>query len=52
MQEFDYLDLLRKYMAHVADIEGVTFVSGFVHSMGAFTTEEWEELRRLDKELD
>lgn len=47
----NYLVLLQKYMEHVNDCEGVTFVDK-LNSGGLcaveFTEEEVEELKRLD----
>lgn len=45
----DYQKLLTKYMAHVADCEGVTFVNdGTGYSDVKFTPEEWAELRAVN----
>ena len=48
-----YQNLLKKYIQHVGECEGITFlgkgdVSG---ESGTFTKEELEELKRLEKEV-
>lgn len=44
----DYRDLLLKYINHVGEEEGTTFLSWDRHDH--FTEEEWDELQRLDVE--
>jgi hypothetical protein len=49
----DYRELLKKYINHVGDCEGTTFLGD--HDRGdardfEFTDEEWTELQKLDKE--
>ena len=44
----NYRELLKKYINHVANCEGVTFISQ-LHK-NSFTEEEIEELIKLDKE--
>ena len=46
----DYRELLRKYINHVGCCEGITFLSNIYAS--DFTTEEFAELQKLDKEGD
>jgi hypothetical protein len=48
----DYKELLLKYMRHVADMEGCTFVGRSLNSSNEFTQEEKEELRRIDSLVD
>lgn len=49
----DYRELLMKYIDHVGECEGITFISDYHRPRaGLFTTEEWEELRRLDAESE
>ena len=45
----DYKLLLMKYINHVADNEGVTFIKEFWKG-DAFTDDEWSELVKLDEE--
>lgn len=51
-QEVDYRALLLKYIEHVGDCEGTTFLSHFSRddSEVIFSNEEWLELERLDDE--
>lgn len=44
----DYRELLKKYIDHVGESEGVTFLSH--DDLNRFTSEEWAELRLLDVE--
>lgn len=50
----NYKQLLKKYINHVGEHEGVTFLSDYDRSsypeMPIFTDEEWAELKRLDEE--
>lgn len=45
----DYKELLMKYINHVADNEGVTFIKDCFKG-DCFTEEEWAELTKLDEE--
>jgi len=48
----DHKELLKKYIGHVVDCEGVEFIHcGNNHSEVVFTEEEWRELELLAKEL-
>lgn len=50
----DYKELLKKYMAHVVDCEGTTFVNRLNSGCGAdvdFTEEEVLELERIEHEI-
>jgi len=47
----DYRTLLKKYIRHVGDCEGTSFLSGWYRD-GAFTDKEWAELTLLDREVD
>lgn len=50
----EYEELLKKYMAHVIDCEGTTFVNRLNSGCGAdvdFTEEEVQELERIEQEL-
>jgi len=47
----DYRTLLKKYIRHVGDCEGTSFLSGWYRD-GAFTDEEWAELTLLDREVE
>ena len=46
----DYRELLKKYMDHVADCEGVFFLSN--SDRVKFTDEEWKELEKIIDELE
>jgi hypothetical protein len=51
----DYKQLLKKYIRHVEDMEGVNFVEGADESgsrEGLFNSEEWAELTRLCEESE
>jgi len=45
--DFDYRQLLMKYIYHIGSAEGVTFLN---YRVSLFTEEEWQELQRLDEE--
>jgi len=45
----DYKELLKKYMAHVGDCEGVNCLDQTPAS-GLFSQEEWDELQKLEGE--
>ena len=45
----DYKELLIKYINHVADNEGVTFIKEHWKNDG-FTDEQWAELVALDEQ--
>jgi hypothetical protein len=45
----DYRELLMKYIEHIGEEEGITFIHGQPRE-GLFTPEEWAELKRLDIE--
>ena len=49
---FDYRELLVKYITHVGNCEGVTYLSSDWNKTLSelFTAEEVEELRKLDEE--
>ena len=50
----DYRDLLRRYMEHVGDCEGTTFVWQLNHAPGSdirFTEAEETELQRIELEI-
>lgn len=55
-EPIDYEELLKKYMDHVGQCEGTTFIEGYRNGSGygesdiVFTDEEWEELERLDRD--
>jgi hypothetical protein len=44
----DYRELLKKYIAHVAYYEGISFLRDMDRDASLFTDEEWAELKRLD----
>ena len=46
----DYKDLLLKYINHVAENEGVTFIKDTWRNENMFSEEEWAELVKLDEE--
>ena len=48
----NYRELLRKYIDHVGDCEGVTFISMQHRRPGTFTEEEWAVLREIDGSSD
>lgn len=45
----DYKELLKKYMDHVGQCEGIYFLADWRRTEG-FTDEEWNELIRLVNE--
>lgn len=45
----NYKELLLKYINHVADNEGVTFIKDCFKGDG-FTDDEWAELVKLDEQ--
>lgn len=47
----DYRELLIKYIDHVGNEEGITFIPRTADHCG-FTDEEVEELKKLEDELD
>ena len=47
----DYRTLLKKYIKHVGEIEGVTYSGEHDYCSKFFTEEEWAELRKLDTEV-
>jgi len=57
--ETDWKELLKKYMQHVVDCEGTTFLresflrpEGYMYrgSEGSFDPEDWEALKQAEKE--
>jgi hypothetical protein len=48
MTTMDYRALLLKYINHVGECEGVTFIADHHRRPDLFTDEEWAELCRLD----
>lgn len=50
----DYRQLLKKYIDHVGEYEGSTFLQDYMRSnypdMPDFTDEEWAELKKLEDE--
>lgn len=51
-EEFNYRELLKKYIQHVGDSEGTDFLGDFARNdfgcdPDRFTDEEWAELQRL-----
>lgn len=46
----NYKDLLLKYINHVAENEGVTFIKEHCRNDDLFTEAEWGELVKLDEE--
>ena len=48
----DYRELLRKYMAFIREQEGINFLIRVDEpSWSGFTTEEFDELRKIEDEL-
>lgn len=47
--EFNYRELIKKYMAHVGWCEGIDFIDSYGNS-GCLTDEEFAELQKLSKE--
>lgn len=51
----NYQDLLKKYMAHVRDVEGVTYAESsldrneILAEPDRFTDEEWSELEHISR---
>jgi hypothetical protein len=50
--EIDYKDLLKKYISHVRECEGVSFINGYGVSDISFSKEELEELKRIEAQID
>lgn len=48
--QVDYHALLMKYIQHVVDCEGISFLEEWQRSK-YFSDEEWAELQRLDRQL-
>lgn len=49
----DYKKLLRKYIEHVIDSEGIDFISlGGIHSQIEFTEEEQKELEAMSEAIE
>jgi len=46
----DYKELLKKYIRHVGDLEGVSFL-GPQDKSKFFSDSEWEELIKIDDEV-
>lgn len=46
----DYKALLLKYINHVAENEGVTFIKDTYRNEDVFSGDEWNELVKLDEE--
>lgn len=46
----DYKSLLLKYINHVAENEGVTFIKDTWRNEDMFSEAEWDELVKLDDE--
>jgi hypothetical protein len=46
----DYRTLLLKYIDHVGNCEGVTFLGDRDRNKSLFTEEEWTLLQQLDRE--
>jgi len=46
----DYRDLLKKYIKHVGEIEGVDYL-GEYDKLDIFTDDEWSEVRKLSDEV-
>ncbi len=48
----DYRDLLKKYMKHVGECEGIDYVGEYDrHATNIFSDEEWAELRNISDEV-
>jgi len=51
----DYRELLKKYIGHVGEMEGISFIYR-TYTAGLFgdsiSPEEWDELRKCDKETN
>ena len=52
MANFDYRLLLLKYIQHVGEAEGVSFLGDFHAGNPLFTKKEWDMLQELDKLAD
>jgi hypothetical protein len=48
----DYRELLQKYIDHVGECEGVTYIRLKHRKVGQFTEPEWQALRELDGTSD
>ena len=51
MININYKRLLKKYIRHVGEYEGIDSIDNFYHMGKSFTHEEWEELVKLSKEV-
>jgi Fe-S cluster biogenesis protein NfuA len=50
---FDYRKILKAYIWHIGECEGCTFLGRSAEpSIEGLTTEERDELRKIDKELE
>lgn len=47
----NHKELLLKYISHVAQNEGVTFIKNHFRNDDLFTESEWAELVKLDEEV-
>lgn len=52
----DHRELLKKYIEHVSEYEGVSFLADHTRSsydgMPVFTDEEWDELKKIESEIE
>ncbi|QDP50624.1 MAG: hypothetical protein Tp1125DCM00d2C21254131_65 [Prokaryotic dsDNA virus sp.] len=48
MTDFDYEDMLKRYINLIGQVEGTIFSA---HWVGVFNDEEIKELERLDREI-
>lgn len=53
-EQFDYRDLLKRYIEHVGDCEGTTFITKLNEEPSSdvrFTADEVEEMERIEREI-
>jgi hypothetical protein len=46
----DYKHLLKKYMQHIIDEEGVSYIRNYFRNTEIFTEEEWQTLKQIEEE--
>mgnify|MGYP001161876540 CR=1 FL=1 len=47
----NYRELLKKYIKHVGENEGVSFIGPHDNWIGIFDDDEWQELLKIDNEM-
>jgi hypothetical protein len=54
MTKKEYKELLKKYIQHIKQCEGISFISkiGSPESEVFFTDDEWHKLMELERQID